>query len=133
MVVLRTKVSSAIDNNFLLLSICMRVFLSEEGIIDIRGGHFCKSVHKLRTPISFCRFANLISSCKYLRICSKKLKFATNPQSNSLKTPFQLKKKLRYLTICFLHCDIACSSHCYITSKPVYKCLAATFCSLFAT
>ena len=35
MVVLRAKVSSAIYNNFLLLFICMRVLLSEEGIIDI--------------------------------------------------------------------------------------------------
>ena len=35
MVVLRAKVSSAIYNNFVLLSICMRVLLSEEGIIDI--------------------------------------------------------------------------------------------------
>ena len=35
MVVLRAKVSSAIYNNFLLLSICMRALLSEEGIIDI--------------------------------------------------------------------------------------------------
>ena len=35
MVVLRAKVSSAIYNSFLLLSICMRVFLSEEGIIDV--------------------------------------------------------------------------------------------------
>ena len=35
MVVLRAKVSSAIYNNFLLLSICTRVLLSEEDIIDI--------------------------------------------------------------------------------------------------
>ena len=35
MVVLRAKVSSAIYNNFLLLSICTRVLLSEEGNIDI--------------------------------------------------------------------------------------------------
>ena len=35
MVVLRAKVSSAIYNNFLLLSICMRVLLFKEGIIDI--------------------------------------------------------------------------------------------------
>ena len=90
-------------------------------------------IRKLRTPISFCGFANLISYRKYLRICGKNLKFAANPQSNRLKTPFQLKKKLRYLTICFLHCDIACSDHCYVTSKPLYKALAAAFTSLCAT
>ena len=44
----------------------------------IRGGHF----RKLRTLVSICGFANLISYRKYLRICGEKLKFTTNPQSN---------------------------------------------------
>ena len=41
-------------------------------------------IHKLRTQISICGFANLISYRKYsyMRICGEKLKFTTNPQSN---------------------------------------------------
>ena len=39
-------------------------------------------IRKLRTQVSICGFANLISYCKYLRICGEKLKSAANPQSN---------------------------------------------------
>ena len=39
-------------------------------------------IRKLRTQVSICGFANLISYRKYLRICGEKLKFTANPQTN---------------------------------------------------
>ena len=39
-------------------------------------------IRKLRTQVSICGFANLISYRKYLWICGEKLKFTANPQTN---------------------------------------------------
>ena len=63
-------------------------------------------IRKLRTQVSICGFADLISYRKYLRICGEKLKFTTNPQSNRQSCLFRGKTAWKKWSLLFSGLDV---------------------------
>ena len=51
-------------------------------LVDIHQRWALPQIRKLRTQVSICGFANLISYHKYLWICGEKLEFTANPHTN---------------------------------------------------
>ena len=58
-------------------------------------------IRKLRTQVSICGFANLISYRKHLRTCGEQLKFTANPQSNRQCCLFRGKTAWKEWTLLF--------------------------------